>query len=40
MTDQTYLIDTRFQTRVARSPRVLEIAEAFGIGLELSLIHI
>lgn len=34
MTDHTYLIDTRFQTRVARSPRVLEIAEAFGIGLE------
>lgn len=30
----TYHIDVRFQTRVARSPRVLEIAEAFGIGLE------
>lgn len=30
----TYNIDVRFQTRVARSPRVLEIAEAFGIGLE------
>lgn len=30
----TYLIDTRFQTRVERTPRVLEIAEAFGIGLE------
>lgn len=37
MTDQTehiYPIDIRFQTRVERSPRVLEIAEAFGIGLE------
>lgn len=30
----TYLIDKRFQTRVERTPRVLEIAEAFGIGLE------
>jgi uncharacterized protein len=30
----TYLIDKRFTTRVERSPRVLEIAEAFGIGLE------
>jgi len=30
----TYTIDIRFQTRVQRSPRVLEIAEAFGIGLE------
>lgn len=30
----TYRIDKRFQTRVQRSPRVLEIAEAFGIGLE------
>jgi ABC-type ATPase with predicted acetyltransferase domain len=29
-----YLIDKRFTTRVERSPRVLEIAEAFGIGLE------
>ena len=29
-----YHIDIRFQTRVERSPRVLEIAEAFGIGLE------
>lgn len=34
MSEDTYLIDKRFQTRVARSPRVLEIAEAFGIGLE------
>jgi len=30
----TYRVDKRFQTRVQRSPRVLEIAEAFGIGLE------
>lgn len=30
----TYEIDKRFQTRVERSERVLEIAEAFGIGLE------
>lgn len=30
----TYLIDKRFQTRVERSDRVLDIAEAFGIGLE------
>jgi hypothetical protein len=29
-----YIIDKRFQTRVERSPRVLDIAEAFGIGLE------
>lgn len=29
-----YLIDVSFQTRVTRTPRVLEIAEAFGIGLE------
>lgn len=34
MEKHTYTIDTRFQTRVERSPRVLEIAEAFGIGLE------
>lgn len=32
--DDTYLIDKRFQTRVQRSPRILEIAEAFGIGLD------
>ena len=31
---QTYLIDKRFTTRAVRSPRILEIAEAFGIGLE------
>ena len=29
-----YLIDKRFQTRVERSDRVLDVAEAFGIGLE------
>lgn len=36
MSKQThpYLIDKRFQTRVERSDRVLDIAEAFGIGLE------
>lgn len=31
---QTFVIDKRFTTRVDRSDRVLEIAEAFGIGLE------
>lgn len=30
----TYTVDIRFTTRVQRSERVLEIAEAFGIGLE------
>lgn len=30
----TYLIDKRFATRVDRSDRILEVAEAFGIGLE------
>lgn len=30
----TYIINKRFTTRVERSPRVLEVAEAFGIGLE------
>jgi ABC-type ATPase with predicted acetyltransferase domain len=29
-----YLIDKRFTTRAIRTPRILEIAEAFGIGLE------
>lgn len=29
-----YVINKSFQTRVQRSPRVLEIAESFGIGLE------
>jgi len=31
---ERYLIDKRFQTRVQRTDRVLEVAEAFGIGLE------
>jgi ABC-type ATPase with predicted acetyltransferase domain len=30
----TYTIDKRFHTEVERSPRVLEIAEAFGLGLD------
>lgn len=34
MSEAPYIVDVRFQTRVQRSPRVLEIAEAFGIGLE------
>lgn len=34
MSENQYAIDIRFQTRVERSPRVLEVAEAFGIGLE------
>lgn len=34
MAERKHLIDVRFKTRVQRSPRVLEIAEAFGIGLE------
>lgn len=29
-----YIIDKRFKTRVARSERILEVAEAFGIGLD------
>lgn len=29
-----YSIDKKFQSRVTRSPRVLECAEAFGLGLE------
>jgi ABC-type ATPase with predicted acetyltransferase domain len=29
-----YTINKRFLTRVERSPRVLEVAEAFGIGLD------
>jgi ABC-type ATPase with predicted acetyltransferase domain len=29
-----YIVDKRFQTKVERSPRILEVAEAFGIGLE------
>lgn len=35
MTDvQNLKIDVRFKTRVQRSPRILEVAEAFGIGLD------
>lgn len=34
MSEAPYLIDVKFPTRVIRSPRVLEIAEAFGIGLD------
>lgn len=30
----TYVIDKRFQTRVDRCERVLDVAEGFGIGLE------
>lgn len=30
----TYLINKRFQSTVTRSQRVLEVAEAFGLGLE------
>lgn len=33
LTDK-YLIDIRFKTRVERSPRILDVAEAFGIGLD------
>lgn len=29
-----YTVDKRFHTEVERSPRVLEIAEAFGLGLD------
>lgn len=29
-----YIIDKRFQTRVPRSDRILEVAESFGIGLD------
>lgn len=34
MTEQTYIIDKRFVTRVPRSDRILEVAESFGIGLD------
>jgi uncharacterized protein len=30
----TYIIDKRFTCSVARSPRVVEVAEAFGLGLD------
>ena len=29
-----YIIDKKFESRVQRSPRVLELAESFGLGLE------
>lgn len=29
-----YIVDKRFHTEVERTPRVLEIAEAFGLGLD------
>lgn len=31
---KNYTINERFQTRIYRSPRVIEIAEAFGLGLD------
>ena len=31
---ELFLIDKRFMTKVKRSPRILEVAEAFGIGLD------
>lgn len=34
MSENTYIIDKRFQTRVPRSDRILEVAESFGIGLD------
>lgn len=34
MSDDQYLINKRFPTRVDRTERVLEVAEAFGIGLD------
>ncbi|WP_374335498.1 ATP-binding cassette domain-containing protein [Methyloversatilis sp.] len=34
MTEEKLLIDVRFKTRVQRSSRILEVAEAFGIGLD------
>lgn len=34
MSNDTYVIDKRFHTRVERSQRVVEIAEAFGLGLD------
>lgn len=32
--ENIYTIDKRFMTKVKRSPRILEVAEAFGIGLD------
>lgn len=34
MTDSKYLIDIKFTTGVERSARVVEVAEAFGLGLD------
>ena len=34
MTSDTYVIDKKFISKVDRSERVLEIAEAFGLGLD------
>jgi ABC-type ATPase with predicted acetyltransferase domain len=34
MSEHEYLINRKFTTRVARSQRVLEMAEAFGLGLD------
>lgn len=34
VTSDVYVIDKRFHTEVERTPRVLEIAEAFGLGLD------
>ncbi len=34
MNERTYIIDKRFMTEAERTDRVLEIAEAFGLGLD------
>jgi uncharacterized protein len=34
MSDNIYIINKRFNCRAHRSPRVVEVAETFGIGLE------
>lgn len=34
MSEDTFVIDRRFQTRVPRTQRVAEVAEAFGLGLD------
>lgn len=33
MINDSYIVNKKFDTRVERSPRVLEVAEAFGLGL-------
>ena len=33
MSENSFVIDKRFNSKVKRTPRVLEVAEAFGIGL-------